>query len=325
MPETNTENTAGHVATSHPLFDGPIAYTAEVLPDDSDQATARTVEVMQRYIAEDANSNEVRAALRDAITPILQYSNAFGTAALIFQSIKRRVKFAPDPKTAAGTANLPAAPADIELLIRPRDLLRMTQPTGDCDDFSMLTAAMLAAAGIPYELVTIAADRQHPQEFSHVFVRAVLEDGSRVAMDTSHGTHIGWEYPSPTREQVWTQHQGTRTMNGLASTANFTDYFKSIGADTVLPTSPAPASTPNLTNTIVNRAFDFIQGRYGQAPAVRYSGNGVQYTQYQPQPLFSFSQPNIPGGPGIPGAGIPTWVLFAAAAAAVLMIARNNS
>ena len=55
----------------------------------------------------------------------------------------------------------------------------MPAPAGDCDDFSMLTAALLEASGIPWEFVTVAADRDSPGRFSHVYVRALVEEADQ--------------------------------------------------------------------------------------------------------------------------------------------------
>jgi hypothetical protein len=65
----------------------------------------------------------------------------------------------------------------------------------------MLCASMLSTLDVPVEFVTIAADPQDPTRFSHVYCYAVLEDGSLLAMDCSHGTRAGWEAPRAFRRQ----------------------------------------------------------------------------------------------------------------------------
>jgi hypothetical protein len=69
----------------------------------------------------------------------------------------------------------------------------------------MLIAAMLEALGMRWELVTVAVDPEDPTNYSHVFVRAVLDDGARLTLDGSHGKHPGWEVPRAHqfRRQVW--------------------------------------------------------------------------------------------------------------------------
>jgi len=63
--------------------------------------------------------------------------------------------FHPGQRTAAPIAKQPEL---AEVLIRPVDLLAMRTPSGDCDDFSMLAAAMLRALGIRASFKTAAAD-----------------------------------------------------------------------------------------------------------------------------------------------------------------------
>lgn len=90
-----------------------------------------------------------------------------------------------------------------ELLIAPWQLLRMPEPAGDCDDFTMLAGSMLLALGIPVEIVTIAADPSNPRRWSHVYLYVICEDGSRLALDASHAHEIGWEAPIAYRRAVW--------------------------------------------------------------------------------------------------------------------------
>jgi hypothetical protein len=66
-------------------------------------------------------------------------------------------------------------------------------------------AAFLTVFGIPYEFVTVAANPNEPEIFSHVYLYAVLPDGSRLPLDASHGDYPGWQVPSAhvSRRQVW--------------------------------------------------------------------------------------------------------------------------
>jgi transglutaminase-like putative cysteine protease len=93
-----------------------------------------------------------------------------------------------------------------ELLITPDTLLSMPQPSGDCDDFSTLTAALLLHFHIRCCFVTIAADDQEPGKWSHVYCRAYLSDeprGSYINMDASHGQWPDWESPKWKRKKEW--------------------------------------------------------------------------------------------------------------------------
>ena len=58
----------------------------------------------------------------------------------------------------------------------------------------MYMASLLLSSGIACEFVTIGNDRQNPMRFSHVYVQAILEDGSKMPLDPL-GPAPGWEPP----------------------------------------------------------------------------------------------------------------------------------
>ena len=89
-----------------------------------------------------------------------------------------------------------------ELLIAPHALLSMPNPQGDCDDFSMLVATFLIAAGLRASFITICADPQDPDKWSHVYVKAYWNGGS-MYMDASHGEYPGWEYGAWIKKREW--------------------------------------------------------------------------------------------------------------------------
>lgn len=97
------------------------------------------------------------------------------------------------------------APDELQLLIRPDALLKMTQPKGDCAVFTTLICAMLDCAGLPWEIVTAAVDPRQPGIYSHVYPRVILSDGRRIPLDASHGKFPGWEVPAEhmSAKQIW--------------------------------------------------------------------------------------------------------------------------
>lgn len=71
----------------------------------------------------------------------------------------------------------------------------------DCDDLAMLMGSMLLASGIPCQFVTISTDPRDPMRLNHVYVQAVLEDGTKFPMDPQ-GPKPGWE-PRWIRRKEW--------------------------------------------------------------------------------------------------------------------------
>lgn len=175
----------------HPDFDGPVRYEAIERPDEDEAATADTIRVMCRVVREDSQDPIIRA-IADAAAGA--GSNPIDG---VFRWVRSHVRFREDAEAAAGLRGF--NPTDTEVLIRPVDLVRMPTPAGDCDDFSMLTAALLRALGIRAAFVTIAADPSQPDTYSHVYVIAA----GRIPMDTSHGPAPGWSAPAAGKSRTW--------------------------------------------------------------------------------------------------------------------------
>lgn len=172
---------------SHPAF-GITNYTADTVAESGDLQTASVIRTMAKYAIEDSKSDVVRTAVEQAK---LEFPND-SPEAQIFYYVRGRVRFVADEDAALPIQKWYQDPI-VEVLIRPVDLLTMSPiAQGDCDDFSMLVASMLAAQGIPCSFVTVAADGRDPNQFSHVYV-ASYRDGKRIPIDASHGMFPGWE------------------------------------------------------------------------------------------------------------------------------------
>lgn len=257
---------------------------------------------MGRYAREDAGTPEVVAVLR-SLQPgnLLQRIHAW---------IRAHVRFVTDARNAQAASLW--NPAEVELLIRPCDLLRMDDPSGDCDDFSMLTAALLMAAGQHAEFVTIAANPDHPDTWSHVYVQTRTPWGA-VAMDTSHGPAPGWEYPRPFRKQTWPT--GERSMQ-LSGDENWGESSQAAG------TSPAGIPWGNILTSGFSTAGNILSARYGQPPAGTYkqtgaNGESVYYRQQTGDTTIPFFPTSSTGNSS-------TLMLLGLAAIAILIISSKS-
>ena len=187
-------------------LDGLPLYRESIPGDpDDNKATAQTVARMCKHID--------GAATKDPATQAAAHMafERYGNVAL--PPLKRRawaawwyckhlVKFVQD-ETLLGS--MLGEHDQRELLISPAVMVRMSKPQGDCDDFTMLMCALLKALGVPFEIVTISADPDEPERWSHVYAVALVEDGERFPMDASHGKYPGWEVPREhmLRYQAW--------------------------------------------------------------------------------------------------------------------------
>lgn len=182
---------------------------ARVTGDDPDTQVVETIELMSEYVRRDVRSPQVQELAQDLAGDTPQE-----TLDSIFDHVQRLVRFQADETTARplksrlvemGVGDYPV----VEVLIPPADMLTWRQDTGtgqagDCDDFAMLTAALVMASGMKAVFVTAAADYRVPGQWSHVYVAAYTQDGRRVALDTSHGEYAGWEVQDGvTRRQEW--------------------------------------------------------------------------------------------------------------------------
>lgn len=184
---------------------------------DPDTATAQTIGIMCGHVRAGAQDEAVRQSALGAVAQFgglegswrpqwLLYGNEAKKTAAIAAAIwwwcKLYVKFVHHEfiiRQKLGESG------HLQGLISPEVLVRMAKPEGDCAIFSECIAAFLSIFGVPYEFVTVAVNPNEPEIFSHVYVYAVLPDGSRLPLDASHGDYPGWQVPSGrvSRRQVW--------------------------------------------------------------------------------------------------------------------------
>ncbi len=199
-------------------------------------------------------------ARQDARHPIVQraaYAAIAGAAgprkeaAAIHAWIRGRVRFVDDSQL----AGFRPEPADAEVLVRPVDLLTMPSPQGDCDDSSMLCAAMLRAVGIPAAFATVAANPREPDVYSHVYTVAVLPDGP-LALDCSTQRGVdprpGWEVRPAGKSRLWPIEESA--------------MLRGLGFEYTPPPVTTGAQSPwwGLVNTGINTAGTIFAARYGR-------------------------------------------------------------
>jgi hypothetical protein len=179
----------------------PIILERESTPQGTETPSPVVTEQTVRKMCE-----HIRGALKDPIVQsVAARSQKLKTAAdklsCLWLWVKGHVKFIQDDTLIRQLFN---EGGHFELLISPPVLLRMRQPQGDCDDFTMLILALATLAGFQCGIVTIACDRRRPGEYSHVYGCAAMP-GVLVPLDCSHGKHPGWEVPRRDiqRKTIW--------------------------------------------------------------------------------------------------------------------------
>lgn len=79
--------------------------------------------------------------------------------------------------------------------------------SGDCDDMSTLTAALLESIGYQTAFVTIKADKSNKTQYSHVYLVVFIND-EMIPLDPSQNKPLGWEPPIHYGKQIWYFHNG---------------------------------------------------------------------------------------------------------------------
>lgn len=154
------------------------------------EATRQTIEIMRRLTVGAggyANVQRLAAGLVGNTPQVLTQNQEIGLIGRLWDWITEHVRLVEDERLVQQGVD------GRELLISPEVLLSMPEPQGDCDDFSMLTAAVLKLWGYEVRFVTSAADVTQPNMYSHVWVRVRLKmSGEWLDMDCSHGPWLGW-------------------------------------------------------------------------------------------------------------------------------------
>jgi hypothetical protein len=77
----------------------------------------------------------------------------------------------------------------VELLHSARRMLQLR--AGDCDDMTILLAAMLESTGHPVRLVIVGRDPKRKKQFSHIYLETLYKD-LWIALDPTMSKPVGW-------------------------------------------------------------------------------------------------------------------------------------
>jgi len=235
-------------------FPGQSLVTRYQASDDPDTGTAETVDRMRAAAEKDALSAPVMRATAMAL--LFCDGSEAGRVRAIHDWIASNVKFRRDDPVCSVVLGFDE---ELDMLIHPARLLTMQRPSGDCDDFTMLTCSMLLCADIPCEIVTIKADPRDPNRYSHVYAQAITLEGI-VPMDCSqsaqHGYPVGWQPEAGVTERTpWGIMQPPQFgsglhgyVGGLGQNADDFGGATDTGGDTSV--TPPVVTQPNVAYTL---------------------------------------------------------------------------
>lgn len=129
-------------------------------------------------------------SIREAAAAVIKAAGVrprdyLGEILALFRFVRDRIRYTRDV-------------VDVETLQSPQYTLR--SGIGDCDDKSILLAALLRSIGHPAALTfrAIGTDRRTPSQFRHVYVVAQIAGRSLALDPTNPKAGLGWEFPFPT-------------------------------------------------------------------------------------------------------------------------------
>lgn len=169
---------------------GPVSIKVHQLSDYPDTQVAQTVGLMGQFISNAMRDPEFRAWAGS----ICGNGSDWDKIQRAYWHTKESMRFQRDELIAAGIQGLDSQDA-IEVVIPPADTMRFIQrgvSVGDCDCFTTYLPALLLASGVDVKGVTVAANGDIPDQFSHIYSAAYV-DGQRISLDASHGDYPGWE------------------------------------------------------------------------------------------------------------------------------------
>jgi len=178
-----------------------------VMPlSEGDPGTIETVSMMWRLIQDGMRDPEInRAAMAIINCSRARPFNFADQRRAIFDWVSRNVRFVRDI-------------AGKETLRTPHETLAVR--AGDCDDMTMLLAALLGTIGNDVRIVTIGVlpgGPQTPAPFSHVYAE-VFDGNQWVAIDPARpGARWGRSPERYTRKRIWFSTGEFSDVSGLAA------------------------------------------------------------------------------------------------------------
>jgi transglutaminase-like putative cysteine protease len=153
----------------------------DVKLSNSNRATYESVEVIKKLIEEGKKDMVIRT-LAEKITQYIPEKDYKREVKAIYGFVTRRLRYTKDIHR-------------VETVHRARDLLRRHKKAADCDDFVILTGALLQAIGHPVRIVIIGNNYKDKEDYSHIYLHTLINK-KWISLDGSvPGAKAGWEAP----------------------------------------------------------------------------------------------------------------------------------
>lgn len=155
-----------------------LAGCVVTIPDGAAGINA-TIATMRQMVREYRTHPAIRGAAL-SIVALAPPKDLLAEVVALFEFVRDHVRYIGDV-------------LDVETLTTPDKTLQLR--AGDCDDKSVLLAALLESIGINTRFVVTGYNENGV--FEHVYLKAMLSDGSLIALDPSETGPAGFEPPDP--------------------------------------------------------------------------------------------------------------------------------
>lgn len=160
----------------------------DVKLSNSNRATYESVEVIRKLIDQGKKDIVIRT-LAEKITQYIPPKDYKREVAAVYNFVNRRLRYTKDIHR-------------VETVHRARDLLRRHRKAADCDDFVILTGALLQAIGHPIRIIIIGNNDEDKEDYSHIYLQVQIGK-EWVALDGSvPGAKMGWEAPRYSAKKI---------------------------------------------------------------------------------------------------------------------------
>ncbi len=161
---------------------------------DGPRGTAQTIAQMQKLVNSGKHDNAIRKLCGDILNPEngprqVASKDYFQYAKKLYEFVRNNILYMYDPVA-------------LEYCESARTVLK--NRVGDCDSMDILLCSMFEHAGMPSQFVTIKADRNRPDEYTHVYTRVLVPKVGWVCADPIMPEKwFGWEPPFPEGKKYW--------------------------------------------------------------------------------------------------------------------------
>ena len=216
--------------------------------------TLKTLDHIQALVRQGAKDFYVRQKAIDILLQSRVHPKDYlGEIKALFKWVQQNIRYTRDPYR-------------VEALHSARRMLALR--AGDCDDMTILLAAMLESIGHPTRLIIIGPTQFQPNLFSHIYLEANLR-GRWISLDATMPFPVGWAPRAGVKQVISIDRRNSKmfgdsemhgTQNGLGAASWLQNLAGAIAGGAMPPRDPR-----------IKRLYDLLVQRqlWGRSPRMQ--------------------------------------------------------